>query len=68
MNLTLCTIVKNEEATLSRTLDSVKGVVDEMVVVDTDRAIALVKLPENSGRGFMTLNGATTSQRRATSV
>ena len=35
MNLTLCTIVKNEEATLSRTLDSVKGVVDEMVVVDT---------------------------------
>lgn len=35
MNLTLCTIVKNEEATLSRTLDSVKGVVDEIVVVDT---------------------------------
>ena len=35
MNLTLCTIVKNEEATLSRTLDSVKGVVDEMVVLDT---------------------------------
>ena len=35
MNLTLCMIVKNEEATLSRTLDSVKGVVDEMVVVDT---------------------------------
>jgi tetratricopeptide (TPR) repeat protein len=35
MDLTLCTIVKNEEATLSRTLDSVKGVVDEMVVVDT---------------------------------
>ena len=35
MNLTLCTIVKNEEATLSRTLDSVKGLVDEMVVLDT---------------------------------
>ena len=35
MDLTLCTIVKNEEATLARTLDSVKGVVDEMVVVDT---------------------------------
>lgn len=35
MDLTLCMIVKNEEATLSRTLDSVKGVVDEMVVVDT---------------------------------
>ncbi|NQE34876.1 glycosyltransferase family 2 protein [Microcoleus asticus] len=35
MDLTLCMIVKNEEATLSRTLDSVKGVVDEIVVVDT---------------------------------
>jgi len=35
MDLTLCMIVKNEEATLSRTLDSVKGVVDEMVVLDT---------------------------------
>ena len=35
MDLTLCMIVKNEEVTLSRTLDSVKGLVDEMVVVDT---------------------------------
>lgn len=35
MDLTLCMIVKNEEATLSRTLDSVKGLVDEMVVLDT---------------------------------
>ncbi|WP_445173106.1 tetratricopeptide repeat protein [Microcoleus sp.] len=35
MDLTLCMIVKNEEVTLSRTLDSVKGVVDEMVVLDT---------------------------------
>ncbi|MEG4204662.1 tetratricopeptide repeat protein [Microcoleus sp. Pol7_A1] len=35
MDLTLCMIVKNEEATLSRTLDSVKGVVDEIVVLDT---------------------------------
>ena len=35
MDLTLCMIVKNEEATLSRTLDSVKDVVDEIVVLDT---------------------------------
>ena len=35
MDLTLCMIVKNEEATLPRTLASVKDVVDEMVVVDT---------------------------------
>ena len=35
MDLTLCMIVKNEEATLPLTLASVKDVVDEMVVVDT---------------------------------
>ena len=35
MDLTLCMIVKNEAATLPRTLASVKGVVDEMVVLDT---------------------------------
>ncbi|MGB7712405.1 MAG: glycosyltransferase [Microcoleus sp.] len=35
MDLTLCMIVKNEAATLPRTLTSVKGVVDEMVVLDT---------------------------------
>ena len=68
MNLTLCMIVKNEEATLSRTLDSVKGVVDEIVVLDTGSGDRTREMPENSGRGFMTLNGATTSQRRATSV
>lgn len=35
MNLSLCMIVKNEEATLPRTLDSVKDIVDEIVVLDT---------------------------------
>ncbi len=35
MDLSLCMIVKNEEATLPRTLASVKDVVDEMVVLDT---------------------------------
>ncbi|XZN90268.1 MAG: tetratricopeptide repeat protein [Microcoleus sp.] len=35
MDLSLCMIVKNEEATLSRTLASAKDVVDEMVVLDT---------------------------------
>jgi tetratricopeptide (TPR) repeat protein len=33
--LSLCTIVKNEEASLPRCLHSVKDVVDEMVVLDT---------------------------------
>ncbi len=35
MDLSLCMIVKNEEATLPRTLASAKDVVDEMVVLDT---------------------------------
>jgi tetratricopeptide (TPR) repeat protein len=33
--LSLCTIVKNEEASLPRCLHSVKDIVDEMVVLDT---------------------------------
>ncbi len=33
--LSLCMIVKNEEADLSRCLDSVKGLVDEIIIVDT---------------------------------
>ena len=35
MDLSLCMIVKNEEAALPRTLASVKNVVDEIVVLDT---------------------------------
>jgi len=35
MDLSLCIIVKNEESTLPLTLNSVKEVVDEMIVVDT---------------------------------
>jgi tetratricopeptide (TPR) repeat protein len=35
MDLTLCMIVKNEEATLPQTLGSVQDIVDEMVVLDT---------------------------------
>ncbi len=35
MNLSFCIIVKNEEAALPQCLDSVRQVVDEMIVVDT---------------------------------
>ncbi|BAZ52155.1 glycosyl transferase family protein [Nostoc sp. NIES-4103] len=35
MSLSLCMIVKNEEATLPQCLSSVKNVVDEMIVLDT---------------------------------
>jgi glycosyltransferase involved in cell wall biosynthesis len=44
--LSLCMIVKNETENLARCLDSVKGVVDEMIVMDTgstDDTIAIAK-------------------------
>ena len=34
-SISLCMIVKNEADTLPRCLESVKGVVDEIVIVDT---------------------------------
>ena len=46
MRLSLCMIVRDEAATLRRCLDSVQGVVDEIIVVDTgsrDRTIAIAK-------------------------
>ncbi|MFC0212898.1 glycosyltransferase [Paenibacillus chartarius] len=44
--LSLCMIVKNEEKTLARCLDSVKAIADEMIIIDTGstdqtKAIAL---------------------------
>jgi tetratricopeptide (TPR) repeat protein len=46
MDLSLCMIVKDEEATLPDCLASVRGVVDELVVVDTgsrDRTIEIAR-------------------------
>ena len=35
ITISLCMIVKNEERTLARCLDSVAGITDEIVIVDT---------------------------------
>ena len=35
MTISLCMIVKNEETTLARCLDSVVGIADEIIIVDT---------------------------------
>jgi tetratricopeptide (TPR) repeat protein len=46
ITVSACLIVKDEEATLPATLDSLQGVVDEIVVVDTgstDRTIEIAK-------------------------
>lgn len=44
--ISLCMIVKNEESCLGTCLDSLKGIVDEMIVVDTgstDNTVAIAK-------------------------
>ncbi|MCX7709360.1 MAG: glycosyltransferase [Clostridia bacterium] len=38
VTISLCMIVKNEEDTLGRCLDSIKGLVDEIIIVDTGSA------------------------------
>ena len=46
MKISACYIVKNEEKTLGRSLESIRGQVDEIIVVDTgseDRTMAGAK-------------------------
>ncbi|MCT7951711.1 tetratricopeptide repeat protein [Ancylothrix sp. C2] len=49
MKLSLCMIVKNEEATLRDCLHSVKDVVDEMVVLDTGSTDRTVEIAQELG-------------------
>jgi glycosyltransferase involved in cell wall biosynthesis/Flp pilus assembly protein TadD len=47
--LSLCMIAKNEEAHLSRCLESVRGLVDEIVLVDTGSADRTVEIARSFG-------------------
>ncbi len=47
--ISLCMIVKNEEENLIRCLDSVKGFIDEIIVVDTGSTDRTVEIAEGYG-------------------
>ncbi|OKH23017.1 glycosyltransferase [Hydrococcus rivularis NIES-593] len=47
--LSFCAIVKNEEASLPKCLESVKNVVDEMIVMDTGSTDKTVEIAEKFG-------------------
>lgn len=49
VQLSLCMIVKNEEKNLSACLDSVKDVVDEMVVMDTGSSDRTLEIAQSYG-------------------
>ena len=49
MDLSLCMIVKNEEASLPQTLNSVKAIVDEMIVLDTGSTDGTVEVAKALG-------------------
>lgn len=47
--VSLCMIVKNEEKNLSRCIESVKDIVDEMIIVDTGSTDRTVEIAEGFG-------------------
>lgn len=51
--ISLCMIVKNEEENLGRCLDSVKDIVDEIIIVDTGSKDNTVKVAKQFGANVL---------------
>ena len=63
--LSLCMIVKNEEARLARCLKSVCGAVDEIIILDTGSTDATKAIaPRSLRQAFTITHGTTTLPRR----
>lgn len=56
MDLSLCMIVKDEEAQLPRCLESVRAVVDEIVVVDTGSSDRTIEIANSFGATVQTFD------------
>lgn len=57
ITISLCMIVKNEEDVIANCLESVKDIVDEMIIVDTGSDDKTKKLLKDIQIKFMILNG-----------
>lgn len=57
ITLSLCMIVKDEEKTLARCLNSVKSFIDEIIIVDTGSKDKTKKLQKVLIHKYMILNG-----------
>lgn len=59
--ISLCMIVKNEEAVLERCLDSIADLMDEIIIVDTGSTDRTKEIASKYTTKFTTINGRTIS-------
>lgn len=59
MPLSLCMIVKNEEKNLERCLESIKDIVDEIIIVDTGSIDNTLKIAEKYNAKIFFISGIT---------